>query len=401
MKYALIGKTLAHSYSKIIHEAMGEYEYDLVPLLEDEVRDFALNCPYGGFNVTIPYKQTIMPFCDYISPQALKIGSVNTVLKKDGKLYGYNTDYDGFEALSKRGGIDFKNKKVAILGSGGTYLTAKAVATDCGAKEIISVSRNGEFNYGNINAWNDCDIIINTTPVGMYPKNGESIISLDDFPKCRGVIDVIYNPYKTRLIFEAEQRGIPAIGGLYMLVYQAKRAFEIFLGKELSLEKTEEIFKKLRRDMTNIIIVGMPGSGKSTLGKLIAKETGREFIDTDEEIVKEAKMTISEIFEKYGEGHFRSLESEIALKCGSLSGKVIATGGGIVTVPQNLYSLKQNSTIYYIKRDTDKLSMKGRPLSTDRERLYKMEKERAPLYERFSDKIIDNNCDKSEFKFEY
>lgn len=401
MKYALIGKTLVHSYSKIIHEAMGEYEYDLVSLSEDEVGSFARNCNYGGFNVTIPYKQTIMPFCDFISPQAVKIGSVNTVLKKDGKLYGYNTDYDGFDALAKRGGIDFANKKVAILGSGGTYLTAKAVVSDSGAKEIISVSRNGEFNYTNINKWNDCEIIINTTPVGMYPKSGESVISLEDFPKCQGVIDVIYNPCKTRLIFEAQQKGIPAIGGLYMLVYQAKRAFEIFLGKELSLEKTEEIFQKLCRDMTNIILIGMPGCGKSTLGKLIAKETNREFMDTDEEIVKEAKISIPEIFEKYGEEHFRTLESEIALKCGSLSGKVIATGGGIVTKERNLYALKQNSTIYYIKRDTDKLSMKGRPLSKDRERLYEMEKERTPLYERFADKIIDNNGDITEFKFEY
>ncbi len=401
MKYALIGKTLAHSYSKIIHEAMGEYEYDLVPLPENKVKEFAQNCPYGGFNVTIPYKQTIMPFCDFISPDALKIGSVNTVLKKEGKLYGYNTDYAGFLALSKRAGISFSGKKVAILGSGGTYLTAKAVALDYGAGEIVSVGTKKEFNYGNIEKWNDAEIIINATPVGMFPHNGESLISLEDFPKCQGVIDVIYNPQKTRLVYEAEKRNIPAIGGLYMLVYQAKKAFEIFLDKELSDEKTEEVYEKLYRDMTNIILIGMPGSGKSTLGKKIASLTGREFIDTDQEIVKETGMSIPEIFEKFGEEHFRKVESEVALKVCSLSGKVIATGGGIVKREENLYPLTQNGIVYHVKRDISKLATKGRPLSTDINRLLEMEMERMPLYEKFAHKTIDNNGNIKDFVFEY
>lgn len=401
MKYALIGKTLKHSYSKIIHEAMGEYKYDLVELEENQVEDFVKNCPYGGFNVTIPYKQTVMPFCDYISPQAMSIGSINTILKKDGKIMGYNTDYDGFLALSNMAGIDFKGKKVAILGSGGTYLTAKAVVTDCGAKEIVSVGTKKEFNYGNKKKWNDCEIIINATPVGMFPHNGESLISLDDFPNCCGVIDVIYNPQKTRLVFEAEKKNIPAIGGLYMLVYQAKRAFEIFLGKDFPLDETIKIYNNLFKSMTNIILIGMPGCGKSTLGKKIASQLGREFIDTDEEIVKKAKMSIPEIFEKFGEEHFRKIESEVALQCGSLSGKVISTGGGIVTKDENLYSLWQNGTVYHIKRDVSKLSIKGRPLSTNRERLILMEKERKPLYEKFSHKTIDNNRNIKDFIFEY
>ncbi len=401
MKYGLIGKTLAHSYSKIIHEAMGEYEYDLVPLSENEVGDFALNCPYGGFNVTIPYKKTIMPFLDSISPEAEKIGCVNTVLKKNGKLYGFNTDYDGFLALARRAKIDFKGKKVAILGSGGTYLTAKAVICDQGAREIVSVSREGEFNYLNIEKWNDCQIIVNTTPVGMFPHNGESVVSLKDFPSCLGVIDVIYNPHKTSLVFQAESLGIPSTGGLYMLVYQAKRAFEIWLDKELSREKTEEIYQMLYKNMSNIILIGMPGSGKSTLGKKIALDTGREFIDTDEEIVKLAGMSIPEIFEKHGEEHFRKIEGEVALKCGSLSGKVIATGGGIVTREQNLYSLKQNGRIYHVLRDVSKLSKKGRPLSTGNDALLKMERERMPLYQRFADEAIDNNGEIEDFKFMY
>ena len=391
MKYGLIGKTLAHSYSKIIHEAMGEYEYDLVPLPEEEVENFAKSGGYDGFNVTIPYKKTVIPFCKWISAPAEKIGSVNTVVRKEDGLYGYNTDYDGFLAMSNRAGIDFSEKKVAILGTGGTYLTAKAVAADQGAREIVTVSRNGEFNYENIEKWNDCEIIINTTPVGMFPHNGDSVISLKDFKNCCGVIDVIYNPSETRLVFDAKAKNIPAIGGLYMLVYQAKCAFEIFTGKTLSDEKTEEIFNKIENDMKNIILIGMPGCGKSTIGKKIAKETGRELIDTDAEIEKTARMTIPEIFEKYGEEHFRKIESEVALRCGSQSGKVIATGGGIVTREENLYSLKQNGTIYYIKRNVDRLATKGRPLSKDKDRLLKMEKERAPLYEKFADKILDNN----------
>ncbi len=399
MKYGLIGKTLTHSYSKIIHEAMGEYSYDLVPLAESEVENFAKHGGYDGFNVTIPYKKTVIPLCKQISDSAKEIGSVNTVVRKNDGLYGYNTDYDGFLALSVKAGIDFLGKKVAILGTGGTYLTAKAVAKAQGAREIITVSRSGKFNYENISQWNDCEIIINTTPVGMFPRNGDRIVSLDDFKNCCGVIDVIYNPNKTPLIFDAETRKIPAAGGLYMLVYQAKCAFEIFTGKTLSHKRTEEIFHKIENDMKNIILIGMPGCGKSTIGKKIAEETGREFIDTDKEIEKKTNMTIPEIFDTYGENYFRNLEAEVALYCGSQSGKVIATGGGIVTVEKNLYSLKQNGTIYYIKRDLTRLATSGRPLSKDKSSLLKISKERAPLYEKFADKVIDNNGNIKNFKF--
>lgn len=401
MKCALIGSRLTHSYSKIIHDAMGGYSYDLVELDESELKDFVQGGGYDGFNVTIPYKKAIMPYCSYISPSAQKIGSVNTVVRRGGQLSGYNTDYDGFRAISERGGIDFSGKKVAILGTGGTACTAKAVVSDLGAREIVTVSRNGEFNYSNVPLWNDCEIIVNTTPVGMFPSSGECLISPEDFKNCRGVIDVIYNPHKTRLIFEAERLGIPAIGGLYMLVYQAKRAYEIFTGNDFPDEKAEEIFLCLERDTQNIVLIGMPGSGKSTLGKKIAAQLNREFIDTDAEIEKAANMTIPEIFERYGEAHFREIEAEIAMKCGSLSGKVIATGGGIVLRPENHYALAQNGVIYHVKRNLDRLATRNRPLSKSPERLREMEKERAPLYEKFADYVIDNSGNLSDFKFEY
>ncbi len=400
-KYALIGESLSHSFSKIIHEAMGKYEYDLVSIPKDRLADFVKNNEYGGFNVTIPYKKDIMEFCDYLSPSATKIGCVNTVKKVDGKLYGYNTDYNGFEALAKHCGIDFTDKKVAILGSGGTSLTVKAVVLDHNPKDIKTISRNGKYSYDNISSWNDCDIIINTTPVGMYPNNGKTPLNISDFPNCQGVLDVIYNPLTTKLVFDAKQNGINAANGLYMLVYQAKKAFEIFTDSLLDDDKVNEIYLNLKRSMSNIVLIGMPGCGKSTLGRKIAQLTEKEFIDTDEEIIAKAGISIPEIFEKYGEKYFRNSESEVTEALGRLFGKVIATGGGIVTSEENLYPLKQNGIVYYIKRDISKLATSGRPLSKDIKTLITMEKERAPLYEKFADEIIYNNKHIDDLTFEY
>ena len=397
MKFGLIGRTLKHSYSKIIHEMFGVYSYDLVSIEEEEIPSFVKNPDYKGFNVTIPYKKTIIPYCESISDEAKKIGSVNTVIKKDGKLFGYNTDYAGFSAMSKRGGIDFCDKTVAILGSGGTYNTAYAVAKDFGAKEIISVSRSGKFNYNNVSDWNRCEIIINTTPVGMYPNNGDSIINLDDFKNLEGVIDVIYNPLKTKLVFEAKKRGLKAVGGLYMLVFQAKEAFEIFTGEKFSNDKTDEVYNSLIRSMENTVFIGMPGSGKSTAGKLVSEFYKKELLDIDEMIVKKAGMSIPEIFEKSGEDYFRSLETECAKEAGRLTGKVISCGGGIIKRAENLYNLAQNGKIYWIKRDLKNLATDGRPLSSDYEALIKMEKERTPKYQAFADMIIENNGDLSSF----
>lgn len=397
MKFGLIGRTLKHSYSKIIHEMFGEYQYDLVSMEEEEISGFVKNPEYRGFNITIPYKKTIMPYCESISSEAKKIGSVNTVIKKGGKLFGYNTDYSGFSAMAKRGGIEFFNKTVAILGSGGTYNTAYAVVKDSGAKEVISVSRNGKFNYDNIADWNSSQIIINTTPVGMYPNNGESIINLDDFKNLEGVIDVIYNPLKTKLVFEAEKRGLKAIGGLYMLVFQAKEAFEIFTGKKISDDKTEDIYNTLIGSMQNMVFIGMPGSGKSTAGEFLSQFYNKELLDIDDLIVKKANMSIPEIFEKFGEDYFRDLETECVKEAGRLTGKIISCGGGIIKREENLYHLAQNGKICWIKRDLKNLKTEGRPLSSDYEALVRMEQERTPKYQAFADRIIENTQDLDSF----
>ena len=398
MKFGLIGKTLKHSYSKIIHEKFCEYSYDLLSIEEDAIPSVLKNPEYSGFNITIPYKKTIIPFCDTISKEAEKIGSVNTVIKKDGRILGFNTDYAGFSAMVKRADIDFSEKKVAILGSGGTYSTAFAVASDLGAREIVSVSRNGEFNYENISLWNDAEILINTTPVGMFPNNGDSIINIDDFKNLQGVIDVIYNPLKTRLILDAEKKGIKATGGLYMLVFQAKEAFEIFTEKKFPDDKTEEIFHALTRDAQNIVFIGMPGCGKSTAGKLLSEYCNKDFLDTDALIEEKLNMKPAEIIKKYGEDYFRNIEAECVREAGKLTGKIISCGGGIVKREENFYSLKQNGKIIFIKRDLKSLATEGRPLSSSLDALLKMEKERTPLYEAFCDLKIENNCDINMFK---
>ena len=390
MKYALIGEKLSHSFSKIIHEAIGKYEYDLVSVPQGNLKDFVINNKYAGFNVTIPYKKDIMEFCDYISPSAKKIGCVNTVKKVDGKLFGYNTDYDGFDAMARKSNISFCGKKVAILGSGGTSLTVKAVVSDCGAEDIKFVSRSGKFNYENINEWKDCQIIVNTTPVGMFPCSGETPVNISDFPQCEGVLDVVYNPLTTKLVFDATQKGISSSNGLYMLVYQAKRAFEIFTDDTLSNDITNKIYVDLYKQMSNIILVGMPGCGKSTIGKQLAKALNKQFVDADAEITLDAQMNIPEIFAKFGEDGFRRIETQVLNKIGQMSNLVIATGGGCVTREENYPLLHQNGTICWIKRDIDALPKAGRPLS-QAGNLAQMYAYRKPLYAQFADITVENS----------
>lgn len=391
MRYGLIGESLKHSYSKTIHEMLGKYGYDLLEAAPEGLRDIISDKRYAGFNVTIPYKETVMDFCAELSPEAREIGCVNTLLRlPGGGLLGHNTDFEGFCEMARRAGVAFAGKKVLIFGSGGTSKTARAAAAAGGAAEIMIVSRRGKVTYESLAGHRDAQVIINTTPVGMYPKNGEGLVSLERFPKLTGVLDVIYNPLKTRLVLQAETLGIPCSGGLYMLVRQAVAAAALFTGGSL-MSEAESIYGKICRDTQNIILIGMPGCGKTRLGGLIAKALGRELLDTDLLVEEKAKISIPGIFEKHGEARFRELEREAVAGCGKRTGMVIATGGGAPLYEENRLNLRQNGKIFLIRRDMEKLPTQGRPLSKDRETLRGMELERMPVYEAFADAVIDNN----------
>ena len=392
MKYGLIGEKLSHSFSAPIHEGFGNRNYEILSLPPDKLDGFLRMRNFFGLNVTIPYKKAVMPYCDHISESAQKIGSVNTLIIDGADMMtGHNTDYNGFSKLAAYANITFKGKKVAIFGSGGTSMTAHAVVSDEGATDVLTVSRSGAVNYENIHEHRDLDIIINTTPVGMYPNNGVSPIDLTLFPALRGVIDVVYNPLKTAVILQAESMGIPRTGGLYMLVVQAAAAEELFMSKTIGASDCLRVFSKLISDMTNIVLIGMPGSGKTTIGEGIAKHLGREFVDTDALIVQKSDMSIPDIFAKYGEGAFRDIEAEVIFEAGKKHGAVIATGGGAVLREENHTSLSQNGRIYFIRRDVSLLSGDGRPLSTSPDALREMERQRTPLYEKLCDVKIDNS----------
>lgn len=390
-RFALIGRTLKHSYSKIIHFELGSYPYDLVELEPNALKDFVQSKKYKGFNVTIPYKTDIIQYLDKIDESAQLIGAVNTVVNENGKLVGYNTDFLGMKYMLSTAGITLCKKTVMILGSGGTSKTARAVAKSEGAKEIIVVSRSGEVNYENMKTRPDTEIIINTTPVGMFPDSYNSPITLDGFNKLEGVADVIYNPFCTKLCLSAKQKGIKAVNGFYMLIAQAKYAMEKFLSKPCDDGIIEKVYDKLSKEKQNVVLIGMPGSGKSTVGKLLAEKLGRELIDTDQEIVKRDGRDIPTIFSASGEEYFRKLETEVLLDVGKLTGKVISTGGGIIKNSENLYPLKSNGKIFWIVRDVEKLVTDGRPLSKDLETVKKLFDERKGLYAQFADVIIDNN----------
>lgn len=342
--YGLLGETLGHSFSPQIHACLGDYEYKLFEVAPEDLGDFLRSGSFEGLNVTIPYKKAVMPYLAEISENAKAIGSVNTItVLPNGTLRGDNTDYDGFLYLVRRSGIAVNGKKALVLGTGGASLPVKKVLSDLGAREIISISRTGENNYQNLEKHFDADLIVNTTPVGMYPNNLQSPLSLDGFTQLSGVLDIVYNPQKTQLILDAEQRGIPAFSGLTMLVAQAKRAAELFLNTNIDDRKNDEIYETLSRQMKNIVLVGMPGCGKSTVGKALAKRLSRPFFDADQEIVKRAGKSIPEIFQTEGEAGFRQIETEVLFDLCRQSGAVIATGGGAVTVPKNHDILRQTA----------------------------------------------------------
>lgn len=389
-EYGCIGKKLPHSFSKIIHEKIGDYSYELHELREDEVDAFMTLHDFKAINVTIPYKETVIPYLDEISDTAKAIGAVNTIVNKNGKLYGYNTDFYGMTALIKKNGIELNGKKVAILGSGGTSKTSFAVAEALGAKEIIRVSRTGNENsvtydelYKN---HTDADIIINTTPVGMFPEIFNSPIDIDKFNNLSGVVDAVYNPLTTELVAKAKKKGIPAECGLYMLTAQAVRAYEFFMDKEADKSLTDKIFSQVLADKKNIVLTGMPGSGKSTTGKIIAKDLNREFIDTDEEIIKAAGMEIAEYFKRFGEEKFRELETEVIKKISAKSGIVLATGGGAILKKENVDALKMNGTVYFLDRPLELLlPTADRPLASSAEAIKQRFNERYGIYLKTAD----------------
>lgn len=392
--YGLLGRTLSHSLSPQIHAHFYSQPYELFCREPEELDAFFADKSLKAYNVTIPYKVEAYNRCDRLSDTAKKIGSVNTVIRlEDGTLYGDNTDYFGFSYMSASCGADYNGKKVLVLGSGGASLTVYAVAEDCGAREIIVVSRNGENNYQNLSLHYDADIIVNTTPVGMYPHNGERLIDITKFTRLQCVLDLIYNPCKTQLLLDAEELVIPHANGLTMLVAQALRSAEQFIGKKLGDETIERVYNAVLSEQKNIVLIGMPGCGKSTVGKLLCEKLGREVLDTDSEIVKADGRTIPEIFSAEGEGFFRQLETQVVKNVGKQLGKIVATGGGAVMKKENRDALKQNGTVIYLKKDLSLLSLDGRPLSKDEDAVRKIYEARKDTYEAFADYTVEVSDD--------
>lgn len=396
--YGLIGRNLSHSKSREIHARFADYQYNLINLKEDELESFFKNRLFKGINVTIPYKEKVIKYLDYIDPLAKEIGAVNTIVNRDGKLYGFNTDYEGFKYLVESEDIDYKNKKVLILGTGGASKTVETYLKNAGAENIVKISRTDENNYTNIEKYCDFNAIINATPVGMYPNNGESLVDLDRFKNLESVVDLIYNPINTKLVLDAKDRNIKSIGGLKMLLSQGYFASNLFLDKDNKddMDFLELSYYHILAELKNIVLIGMPGAGKSTIGEIIADKTFRKLIDTDLEIEKEIGMTIPEFFEKYGEKEFRKIESEIIKKYSKESGVVIATGGGSILDKKNRDLLDQNGFIVYLDRDLENLEISGRPLSKNLEELKNLKKERERIYKDLADFTIKNIENKKE-----
>ena len=390
MQFGLLGEKLGHSYSPQIHRNFGDYPYQLFEKQPEELEDFLKNGNFVGINVTIPYKKAVIPYCDSLSERAKQLGAVNTIVRqKGGRLVGHNTDYFGFASMVARSGLIVADKKVLVLGSGGASVTAVAVLQELGANVVV-ISRTGENNYTNLANHKDTAIIVNTTPVGMYPNTDASPVDISIFPELEGVLDVIYNPANTKLLQAAQVRNLIAINGLWMLVAQAKESAEWFMGHKIPDGEIASVHATLKQQMENIVLVGMPGCGKSTIGALLAEKMGKQFIDADAEIVNTAGMSIPDIFSNSGEAGFREIETAVLKKLGKQSGLVIATGGGCVTREENYPVLHQNGKIIWIRRNIAQLPTDGRPLSQTND-LQQMYRQREPLYARFSDFSVENN----------
>ena len=394
MKYGCIGEKLGHSFSAVIHKSIADYDYILREIPRDEIDSFMKKRDFIAVNVTIPYKEAVIPYLDHIDENAAKIGAVNTVVNKDGKLYGYNTDFAGLRKLIQKSGFDYTNKKVLICGSGGTSRTAKAAALSLGASSVICLSRAEKpqcETYANAyKTHSDADYIINTTPCGMWPDTDSVSIDILKFPSLKGVTDVVYNPLRSELVRRAHAAGIPAHGGLYMLVAQAVAASEIFTGTNYAKEVTDRVFKEIYTGKENIVLTGMAGAGKSTIGKLLAEATGKSYIDTDEMIESKTGKTPAGIINEYGEPHFRAIEKAVVKEAAARTSSVISTGGGAVLDPDNIHELRMNGRIIFLRRDIAEIRTgPERPITPNAERLETIYKERYPLYMERCDGVFD------------
>ena len=391
-RYGLLGEKLGHSFSPQIHRELGGYAYTLMEVRREDLPDFFARRDFDAINVTIPYKETVLPWMDTLSESARKIGSVNTVVRdQEGKLHGYNTDYYGFEQMVHRSGIGVHGRKCLVLGSGGASKTVCTVLKDLGASEIVIISRSGKDNYENISRRADARVIVNATPVGMFPHNGISPVDLDGFPHLEGVLDLIYNPARTALLLAAEARGIPCLNGLYMLAAQAKQASELFRDTVIDEKEIARITAVISEQTANIVLIGMPGCGKTTVGKLLSEHGGRPFLDTDSMIEERAGCTCGDYLRANGEEAFRKLETEVLKDACKRTGCVISTGGGVVTRKENLGILRQNGVIFHLDRPLEVLSRSGdRPLSDTPEKLVELYKARAPMYAGMRDAVVLN-----------
>ena len=391
MKCGLLGEKLGHSYSPRIHGELADYEYRLYEKSPAELDAFLRNGDWDGLNVTIPYKKTVLPYCSELTDRARRIGAVNTLVRlPGGGILGENTDAWGFEKLIGQAEIPVAGRKCLVFGSGGASVMACAVLRDLGAGSVTVVSRHGADNYDNLDRHADAALLVNTTPLGMYPNTGTAATELSRFPRCEAVLDVVYNPARTELLLQAERRGIPCAGGLYMLVAQAKRSAELFSGRSIPDAEIDRIEGLLRREMLSIVLIGMPGCGKSSIARALGRTLGRPVVEADALIAEAAGCSIPEIFEREGEAGFRARETAVLREQGKRSGIILSTGGGCVTREENYDLLHQNGTIVWLQRETTRLPKEGRPISL-RSDLGELYEKRRPCYERFADLVIDNN----------
>lgn len=391
-QFGLLGRTLGHSFSPKIHRALGGYDYALFEREPEQLAPFLKEGKFRGLNVTIPYKKAVLPFCEELSAQARKIGSVNTILRqKDGSLLGHNTDYDGFLYQIEQLGLTIAGKKVVVLGTGGAASSVCAVLNDLQVGELISISRTGENNYDNLSRHADAQILVNTTPLGMYPETDATAVDLTIFSQLEGVFDLIYNPLRTKLLLQAEQLNLPCVNGLGMLVAQARAAVQLFLGEKISEDSLQRVLRQTENDNTNLLLVGMAGCGKTTVGGLLAQQLGREFVDTDALVEQMAGRTVPQIFATQGEETFRRLEHQALMRVCKRAGLVIATGGGAVTREENFAQMRQNSRVIFLKREVDALPTEGRPIS-QRSDLHQLYAQRLPLYNAVADMTVENCC---------